>query len=116
MEGSPPTRPGTPAPPSSGVATIVADELGAATIEMDFGVLRQVMGAALDDNRIARNPGEGVQLPKRKHADRGYLTHAQVATLDVYADLFDDDLDTVADRLDAALKSAADSLRAKSVH
>jgi len=34
------------------------------------------MGAALDDNRIARNPCEGVQLPKRKHADRGYLTHA----------------------------------------
>jgi hypothetical protein len=32
-------------------------------------------------------------------------------TLDVYADLFDDDLDDVADRLDAAIKSAADCLR-----
>ncbi len=32
-------------------------------------------------------------------------------TLDVYADLFDEDLDGVADRLDAAIKSAADPLR-----
>jgi integrase len=63
------------------VGTMVADELGVATIEMALGVLRQVMGAALDDNRIARNPCEGVQLPKRKHADRGYLTHAQVTAL-----------------------------------
>jgi integrase len=39
------------------------------------------MGAALEDNRIPRNPCDGVQLPKRKHADRGYLTHAQVAAL-----------------------------------
>jgi hypothetical protein len=32
-------------------------------------------------------------------------------TLDVYADLFDEDLDGVADRLDIAIKSAADALR-----
>ncbi len=35
-------------------------------------------------------------------------------TLDVYADLFDDDLDGVAVRLHAGIKSAADSLRTKS--
>ncbi len=35
-------------------------------------------------------------------------------TLDVYADLFDDDLDRVADCLDAAIKSAADLMRIKS--
>jgi hypothetical protein len=35
-------------------------------------------------------------------------------TLDVFADLFDDDLDGVADSLDAAMKSAADRLRTKS--
>ena len=63
------------------VAKMVADELGVATIENAFGVLRQVMGAALEDNRIARNPCDGVKLPKRGHADRGYLTHAQVAAL-----------------------------------
>ena len=27
------------------------------------------------------NPCEGVKLPKRKHADRGYLSHGQVAAL-----------------------------------
>ena len=41
------------------------------------------------------------------------LGHASAAmTLDVYADLFEDDLDQVADRLDrAAARSGADSLR-----
>ncbi|MGO9650708.1 site-specific integrase [Mycobacterium sp.] len=40
------------------------------------------------------------------------LGHAKASmTLDVYADLFDEDLDGVADRLDAAIKSAADPLR-----
>jgi integrase len=63
------------------VAKMVADELGVATIENAFGVLRQVLGAAVEDSRIARNPCEGVKLPKRGHADRGYLTHAQVAAL-----------------------------------
>jgi integrase len=45
------------------------------------------------------------------------LGHAKASmTLDVYADLFDDDLDSVADSLDAAIKSAADPLRTKSAH
>jgi hypothetical protein len=35
-------------------------------------------------------------------------------TLYVYADLFDDDLDSVADSLDVAIRSPADSLRTKS--
>ena len=40
------------------------------------------------------------------------LGHAKASmTLDVYADLFDEDLDGVADRLDMAIKSAADPLR-----
>jgi integrase len=40
------------------------------------------------------------------------LGHAKASmTLDVYADLFDEDLDGVADRLDAAIRSAADDLR-----
>lgn len=38
-------------------------------------------GAAAEDARIPRNPCEGVKLPKRQHADRGYLTHPQVAAL-----------------------------------
>lgn len=63
------------------VAKLKTDEVGAATIENAFGLLRQVLGAAVEDRRIPRNPCEGVKLPKRKHADRGYLTHAQVAAL-----------------------------------
>src|SRR4029077_17823037 len=36
---------------------------------------------AVEDNRIPRNPCDGVRLPKRAHADRGYLSHAQVVAL-----------------------------------
>jgi hypothetical protein len=32
-------------------------------------------------------------------------------TLDIYADLLDEDLDSVADRLDAAIQATADALR-----
>jgi integrase len=40
------------------------------------------------------------------------LGHAKASmTLDVYADLFDEDLDGVAERLDAAIRSAAYPLR-----
>lgn len=40
------------------------------------------------------------------------LGHAKASmTSDVYADLFDEDLDGVADRLDAAIKATADGLR-----
>jgi integrase len=58
-----------------------ADGLGVPGIENAFGLLRQVLGAAVEDGRIPRNPCEGVKLPKREHADRGYLTHVQVAAL-----------------------------------
>ena len=63
------------------VAKMVADEVGAPTIENAFGLLRQVLGAAVEDSRIPRNPCDGVKLPKRQHADRGYLSHDQVAAL-----------------------------------
>jgi integrase len=43
------------------------------------------------------------------------LGHAKASmTLDVYADLFDEDLDGVADRLDMAIRSTADQLRTSS--
>mgnify|MGYP000514672747 CR=1 FL=1 len=54
---------------------------GAASIDAAFGVLRGVMEFAVEDQRIPRNPCKGVKLPKAKHADRGYLTHEQVALL-----------------------------------
>ena len=43
------------------------------------------------------------------------LGHAKASmTLDVYADLFEDDLDSVAESLDAAIRSTADRLRTRS--
>jgi hypothetical protein len=43
------------------------------------------------------------------------LKHAKASmTLDVYADLFDEDLDGVADRLDTATRSTAHQLRTSS--
>jgi integrase len=63
------------------VSKTVAADIGTPTIENAFGLLRQVLGAAVEDRRIPRNPCEGVRLPKRKHADRGYLSHGQVAAL-----------------------------------
>ena len=40
------------------------------------------------------------------------LGHGKASmTLDTYADLFDEDLDGVADRLDAAIQITADALR-----
>jgi integrase len=63
------------------VSKMVTGEVGAPTIQNAFGLLRQVLGAAVEDSRIPRNPCDGVPLPKRQHADRGYLSHAQVAAL-----------------------------------
>jgi integrase len=63
------------------VAAMVADGAGTPIIESAFGVLRQVLAAVVEDNRLARNPCDGVKLPMRRHADRGYLSHEQVAAL-----------------------------------
>jgi integrase len=63
------------------INAMVAEGAGTPIIENAFGVLRQVLGAAVEDRRIPRNPCEGVRLPKRNHADRGYLSHQQVVAL-----------------------------------
>jgi integrase len=62
-------------------ATMMADEVGVPTTRNAVGLLRQVLGAAVEDHRIPRNACDGVKLPKSEHRDRGYLTHAQVAAL-----------------------------------
>jgi integrase len=64
------------------VTTMTTDpDIGVPTIQKAYGLLRQVLGAAVEDHRISRNPCEGVNLPKSKHRDRGYLSHTQVAAL-----------------------------------
>ena len=61
------------------VTKMVADEVGVPMIVLTFGLLRQVLGAAVEDQRIPRNPCTGVKLSKLQHVDRGYLKHSQVA-------------------------------------
>jgi integrase len=63
------------------VTSMVKVGVGTPTIENAFGLLRQLLGAAVEDNRIAHNPCIGIRLPKRRHPDRGYLSHAQVIAL-----------------------------------
>jgi hypothetical protein len=41
------------------VAKMAREEVGAPTIENAFGLLRQLLGAAVEDRRISRNPCEG---------------------------------------------------------
>jgi hypothetical protein len=55
------------------------------------------------------------QLANLDPQERRMLGHAKASmTLDIYADMFDDDLDVVADRLDTAIRSTADSQRIES--
>jgi integrase len=63
------------------VTAMVTDGAGIPTVENAFGLLRQILGAAVEERRIPRNPCSGVKLPKRQHSDRGYLSHAQVRAL-----------------------------------
>jgi integrase len=63
------------------IAKMIGDEVGVPTVHKSYGLLRQVLGVAVEDHRIPRNPCDGVKLPKSAQVDRGYLTHAQVAAL-----------------------------------
>lgn len=55
--------------------------VGTATIEKALGVLRQILEAADEDNIIANNPCDRIKAPRRRHNQRGYLTHQQVHEL-----------------------------------
>jgi len=63
------------------VVKMVADEVGVPTIHKAYAQLRQLLGAAVEEHRIPRNPCEGVKLPKMTPHDRGYLSPTQVAAL-----------------------------------
>lgn len=70
-----------PASVKAWVADMKDAETGLSTIENALGVLRMVMADAQSDNRILRNPCDGVKAPKRQHKARAYLTHRQVELL-----------------------------------
>lgn len=53
----------------------------AATVRKVHGVLSLILAAAVRDGRLARNPSEGVSLPRVAPAERTYLTHADVDAL-----------------------------------
>jgi hypothetical protein len=60
------------------------------------------------DSAVVREPDAGANVK----AVQRMLWHAKASmTLDVYADLFDADLDDVAVNLDAAIRAAADAAR-----
>lgn len=63
------------------IAELAAAEVSASSIESAMEVLRPVLALAVEERRIAVNPAAQVKLPKREHADRGYLSHAQVEEL-----------------------------------
>jgi integrase len=44
-------------------------------------VLSLLLSSAVKDNRIARNPADGVSLPQSGQSQKRYLTHEQVAAL-----------------------------------
>ncbi|WP_373138301.1 tyrosine-type recombinase/integrase [Mycobacterium marinum] len=63
------------------VNDLAAQGTSATTIEKALGVLRMILGLAVEDRRIARNPCDGVKAPPREHSRRAYLTHQQVDEL-----------------------------------
>ena len=70
----------------------------------DFDMLRRRVNVS---RSVTESGGLVGSTPKR------YERRSASMTLDVYADLFDEDLDGVADRLDAAIRSTtAGGLRA----
>jgi integrase len=66
-------------------------------------------------HRTQRERDDRNQRQANVKAVQRMLGHAKASmTLDTYADLFDEDLDRVADRLDAAIQATADTLRTAS--
>ncbi|MEE2855409.1 MAG: site-specific integrase [Actinomycetota bacterium] len=65
----------------SWVNNLAAQGTSAPTIETALGVLRMILGLAVEDRRIPRNPCDGVKAPPREHSRRAYLTHQQVDEL-----------------------------------
>jgi integrase len=63
------------------VNELAAQGSSAPTIETALGVLRMILGLAVEDRRIASNPCNGVKAPRREHSRRAYLTHQQVDDL-----------------------------------
>jgi integrase len=56
-------------------------ELAPASVRKVHRVLSMVLAYAVKDGRLAVNPAAGVSLPRVRHAEKRFLTHAQVHQL-----------------------------------
>jgi integrase len=66
---------------ASWVAGLEAHGLSASTIRHTHRVFALLLGLAVRDGRLARNPAAGVPLPRAVRAEQVCLTHAQVDEL-----------------------------------
>lgn len=71
--------------------TTLTEGLAPSTVRQIYFVLAALMKYSVRDGRINRDPTDGVQMPRKRATDRGYLSHEQVASLarecDGHADL-----------------------------
>jgi integrase len=63
------------------VAGMRASGLSASRTRQAYHVFTSMLDAAVRDERLARNPGAGVNLPRLPTTERRYLTHAQADDL-----------------------------------
>lgn len=63
------------------VAGLSASGLAPATVRHAHRVLSLMLGLAVRDGRLSRNPADGVRLPAASTPQKRFLTHAQVADL-----------------------------------
>jgi integrase len=66
---------------ASWVAGLGASGLSASSIRQTHRVFALLLGLAVRDGRLARNPAAGVPLPRTRRAEQTYLTHAEVDAL-----------------------------------
>lgn len=79
--GSVPLSSVTHADVAAWVSRLVADGLAPSTVRQAHRVLALVLALAVRDGRLARNPADGVRLPRARKADKRFLSHDQVAAL-----------------------------------
>jgi integrase len=63
------------------VAELRKDDLAASTVHKCAQIVSKVLRAAVDDGRLARNPAQGLELPRIEQEEMRFLTPNDVATL-----------------------------------
>ncbi len=63
------------------ISKSVENGSGITAIRQSYGVLRQIMNAALLDGRIYRNPAQGISLPRAKAKEKKVFTISQLREL-----------------------------------